>query len=103
MELEEGISPQAFTLSEMNPGDGANEERSAGLMYPSRNTGPGVIICGEVNRITLATIAKANAVHARRRLGVNSAVITDYVPEAGRSSPGQNEEWRKPLGGSNLQ
>lgn len=103
MELQKGISPQAITLPKTNPGDGETEGRSAGLMYPSRNTGPGVVMCGEVNRVNRATIAKANAVHARRRLGVNSAEITHPIPEAGRSSPGQNEGWRKPPGGSNLQ
>ena len=55
------------------------------------------------NRLILVTAAKANhaqQVRPARHVGVKAPQVTGVRPEAGRSSPRQNEALRKQGGGS---
>lgn len=89
-------------VSEVTSGDGESEETGSELIHPSRNTGQGAILRGKHKQIICVCTGKPNLSQISRRVGVNSAGVTQYMPEAGRSMRGQGEVWGNPHGGLNL-
>lgn len=71
----------------------------AGFHRQSGNIGLGVILRGEVKRVSRATAEKSSAPQAVREPGLKGPQVTEVRPEAARSWPGQGEAGRKPRGG----
>lgn len=75
------------------------DQPGAGFHRQSGNIGLGVILRGEVKRVSRATVGKPSAPQAVREPGLKGPLVTRVRPEAARSWPGQGEAGRKPRGG----